>query len=395
MKFKCMGNDKKGKFQEVAIRAKSRDEAFRKMKENGFTNISVVEAPSFFARTSIKSKDIAMIFRQLAAYSSAGETFPRALASVADVTPNPALKDALLDIRRRVEGGQSISSSFTEHKCFPKIIVNLLKVGESSGDMEHTLDELAGYLQQVNNIESGVSSAMMYPKIIVVVMFLAIIFMVSNVLPKFRQFYTDMHIEMPLVTKLMYAFSDFLNNEWFIALPSVMLLVYIVKNLRNYIPDTYDYLMIRTPIVKRVMINLYMYRFCKTLQILVSANVDIIESMELVSDTMENHVYVKPIKESIPMIRAGSGITSSLRSNDTGREFDSMVIGFLQSGENTNNIDGLMGKASAYYQRELGMEIDNFGKAIEPILLVVIAIFVAILVISVYLPIFKMSQIKL
>ena len=193
----------------------------------------------------------------------------------------------------------------------------------------------------------------------------------------------------------MYAFSDFLNNEWFIALPSVMLLVYIVKNLRNYIPDTYDYLMIRTPIVKRVMINLYMYRFCKTLQILVSANVDIIESMELVSDTMENHVYVKPIKESIPMIRAGSGITSSLRSNDTGREFDSMVIGFLQSGENTNNIDGLMGKASAYYQRELGMEIDNFGKAIEPILLVVIAIFVAILVISVYLPIFKMSQIKL
>lgn len=392
MKFKGIGT-KDNKQIEINITANSRDDAYLQMKNMGYSNISVIESGSIFARHSLSNKELAMVFRQLAAFSEAGENFPTALASVADVITNTSLKEILLDIRRRVERGESIPSAFSQHKCFPNIVINLLKVGDASGEMDKTLDELARYLQQTCNIDSGVSSAMMYPKIVSGVMVLAMLYIVTNVLPQFRSFYDDMHIEMPMITKVMYALSDFMNADWYIVIPGMLALFYFIKNSKKYIPDIHDSLVITLPIIKSIMKNLYMFRFCKTLQILIASNVDIIEALKLTSGAMDNHLYSDVIDKSIPQVKAGEGITSAIRRNDTGNIFDVMTIAFLSTGENTNNIDGLMLKASEFYRRNLETEIDNFGKKIEPLILIVIAVFVLILVSSVYLPIFRMSQI--
>lgn len=392
MKFKGIGT-LHGKQVEITLNAKSRDEAFSQMKQSGYENISIVEMASFFSRRSVSVKEIAMCFRQLAAFQASGESFTKSLANIADVTQNQTLKDALLDIKRKVEYGQPISVAFAEYKFFPKIIPNLLKVGEASGEMEKTLEELAKYLQQVNNIEQGVKSALMYPKVISGVMALAMAFVIAKVLPEFRSFYTDMHIEMPFVTKCLYAFSDFINEDWFIALPAFALVFYFFKNINKYLPNFCDTMSIRMPLVKTIMINLYMFRFAKTMQILVSSGVNIVEAINLISDAMENHHYSSVLQKSIPLIKAGEGITSSIRRNDTEKVYDAMAIAFLNAGEETNNIPELMERAGEYYQKTLNTEIENFGKAIEPILLVIIAIFVFFLVASVYLPIFRMSQI--
>lgn len=392
MKFKGIGI-KNNKQTEINITASSRDDAYIQMKNMGYSNISIIESGSIFTRRSLSNKDLAMVFRQLAAFSEAGESFPTALASVADVVTNTTLKEILLDIRRRIERGESIPNAFAQHKCFPNIIINLLKVGDASGEMDKTLDELARYLQQTCNIDSGVSSAMMYPKIISCVMLVAMMYVITNVLPQFRTFYDDMHIEMPMVTKFMYALSDFMNADWYIVIPGVLALIYFIKNSKRYIPDIHDSLVIQLPIIKGIMKNLYMFRFSKTLQILVSSNVDIIEALKLTSGAMDNHLYSDVIDKSIPQIKAGEGITSAIRKNDTNKVFDVMSIAFLSTGENTNNIDGLMLKASEFYRRTLEVEIDNFGKKIEPLILIVIGFFVFMLVSSVYLPIFKMSQI--
>ena len=393
MKFKGIGIIN-GKSDEIAITAETKDDAFKKMQEMGYKNITIVESASIFQRRSVKTKDISMCFRQLAAFAEAGESFPVSLASVADVSKNRLLKDALLDIKRKVEGGKSIASAFADYKFFPPIVVNLLRVGEKSGEMEKTLNELAKYLQQVYNIEQGVSSAMMYPKIITVVMCLAMAFVVAKILPQFKSFYTDMHIEMPFMTKMLYAFSDFINNQWFIAIPAVLAIVYFIKNINKYMPVFYDNAVIKLPVVKKIMINLYMFRFAKTMQILNASGVETIDALKLTADTMENHLYKNIIKDAIPKVEAGGGITSSIRRCDKDGIYDGMVIAFLQTGESTDNIDGLMGKASDFYQRNLNTAIDNFGKAIEPIILVIIACFVFVLVSSVYLPIFRMSQIS-
>ena len=392
MKFKGIGT-LHGKQVEITINAKSRDEAFSQMKQSGYENISIVEVSSIFSRRSVSVKDIAMCFRQLAAFQSSGESFTKSLANIADVTPNKTLKDALLDIKRKVEYGQPISVAFAEYKFFPKIIPNLLKVGEASGEMEKTLEELAKYLQQVHNIEQGVKSALMYPKVISGVMALAMAFVVAQVLPQFRSFYTDMHIEMPFVTKCLYALSDFMNEDWFIALPALGLIFYFFKNINKYMPQACDTMCIKLPLVKSIMINLYMFRFSKTMQILIGSGVNILEALKLIADAMENHHYTTVLTNSIPMVKAGEGITSSIRRNDTNKVYDAMAIAFLNAGEETNNIPELMNRASEYYQKTLNTEIDNFGKAIEPILLVIIAVFVFFLVASVYLPIFRMSQI--
>ena len=392
MKFKGIGS-LHGRQVEITISANSRDEAVKKMKEQGYENISVVESGSFIFKRKPNTKDISVCFEQLATFQEAGESFTKSLATIADVTPNPTLKEALLDIKRKVEGGKQINAAFADYGFFPKIVPNLIKVGEASGELDKTLAELSRYLQQVHNIEQGVKSALMYPKVIGVVMVIAMLVVVSQVLPKFRSFYTDMHIEMPFLTKCLYALSDFLNDQWFIAIPAAVVVWYFLKNIGKYLPTLTDSLCIKIPLLKKIMINLYMFRFCKTMQILLGSGVDIKEAMPLTADTMDNHIYADVIRASIPQIKAGEGITSSIRRNDTDLVYDSMAIAFLNAGEETNNIPDLMKKASAYYQRTLNVEIENFGKAIEPILLVFIAIFVFALVASVYLPIFKMSQI--
>ena len=392
MKFKGIGTID-GTQKEIDIVADSPETATQQMKKMGYTNISIVEKGSMLLRKKVKTKDISMVFRQLAAFSAAGESFTKSLNSVADVTGNPTLKNALLDIRRKIETGQDIPAAFGEYKFFPKIVVNLLKVADSSGNMEVTLDEIARYLQQLYNIESGVNSAFIYPKVIIFIMLVAMSFITTRILPQFRSFYTDMNIDMPFITKAIYAFSDFLNNEWFIALPAVVALVYFVKNFDKYMPDTYDYMVINIPIIKGIMTHLYMFRFCKTMEILSNSEMDILETLSLTSDVMENHLFVNIIQETIQKVREGEGVTSSLRKNDKDKIFDLMTIAFLNTGEESSNIGGMMKKASEFYQRTINVEIEGFGKVIEPILLVIIAVFVFVLVSSVYLPIFKMSQI--
>lgn len=390
MKFKGVGS-KRGRQVEVSITAKSRDEAMKKMKAEGYENISIVEAPSLFNRRSKPStKEISVCFEQLAAFQEAGESFPKSLATIADVTKNTVLKEALMDIKRKVESGKSIADAFSDYSFFPKIVSNLIKVGETSGELDKTLKELSLYLNQVTAIEKGVSSAMLYPKVVSAVMFIAACVVVTQVLPKFRSFYTDMHIEMPFITKCLYALSDFLIDDWFIAIPTVFIGIYFIKNLPRFLPGVADFLSMNTPIVKSIMINLYMFRFCKTMQILLGAGVNIKDAMPLVADTMENHVYADIIRKAIPYINAGEGITSSIRRHDENGKYDAMAIAFLNAGEETNSIPTLMGKGSNYFQRTLITDIENFPKTIEPILIVIIGVFVLALVMAVYTPILRM-----
>jgi len=341
MKFKGIGS-LHGRQVEITISANSRDEAVKKMKEQGYENISVVESGSFIFKRKPNTKDISVCFEQLATFQEAGESFTKSLATIADVTPNPTLKEALLDIKRKVEGGKQINAAFADYGFFPKIVPNLIKVGEASGELDKTLAELSRYLQQVHNIEQGVKSALMYPKVIGVVMVIAMLVVVSQVLPKFRSFYTDMHIEMPFLTKCLYALSDFLNDQWFIAIPAAVVVWYFLKNIGKYLPTLTDSLCIKIPLLKKIMINLYMFRFCKTMQILLGSGVDIKEAMPLTADTMDNHIYADVIRASVPQIKAGEGITSSIRRNDTDLVYDSMAIAFLNAGEETNNIPDLM-----------------------------------------------------
>ncbi|MGN8833077.1 type II secretion system F family protein [Selenomonas montiformis] len=392
MKFKGIGS-KRGRQVEVSISAKSRDEAVKKMKADGYENISVIEVPGLFNRRKKPStKEISVCFEQLAAFQEAGESFPKSLATIADVTKNIVLKEALLDIKKKVESGKSISDSFSDHPFFPKIVANLIKVGETSGELDRTLKELSKYLNQVTAIEKGVSSAMLYPKVVCTVMAIAVCVVVTQVLPKFRSFYTDMHIEMPFITKCLYALADFLIDDWFIAIPSVIVILYLLKNLHRFLPGVTDFLAMKTPIIKNIMLNLYMFRFCKTMQILLGAGINIKDAMPLVADTMENRVYADIIRKAIPHINSGEGITSSIRRYDEKENYDAMAIAFLNAGEETNSIPDLMGKGANYFQRTLVTDIENFPKTIEPIMIVIIGVFVLALVMAVYTPILRMYK---
>ncbi len=391
MKFEGIGT-LDGKTESIDIEAVSIDAARRIMTSRGYKDVSVVEKTSFFRKTSVSNKEMSIIFRQLSAFATAGETFVRAMSNVAEVTKDETLREALLDIKRRIEMGVSIPVAFGQYKIFPSVVINLLNVADKTGEMEVVLAEISKYLEQVTDIEDGVSSATMYPKIVGGVMLIAGIGLTGYVLPQFRQFYTEMHIEMPTATKFLYALSDFLNEDWMIAIPGILALLYFLKNTKTYIPNIHDQLEVSLPIIGKIMRDLYMFRFCKTLQILTQSGTETIEALQLTRDTLENHLYTDILDKVIPLVRIGESITSSLRRNDPEGRFDIMVIAFLTTGEEAGSIPALMKSASEYYQKQLNLGIVNFGKQLEPILLVVIAIFVFALAMSIYMPIFRMSQ---
>ena len=157
-------------------------------------------------------------------------------------------------------------------------------------------------------------------------------------------------------------------------------------------PNLHEKLELTLPIIGPIMKNLYMFRFCKTMQILCQSGVEILDALQLVRNAMGNHFYTDILDKTIPLVRIGESLSSSMRRNDPDGHFDVLAMAFLSSGEETNNIGDLMKSASDYYQKQLRLGIDNFGKQLEPIMLVFISIFVFILVLSIYLPIFRMSQ---
>ncbi len=381
-----------GQTKRITIDAETRALAIEEMARQGYTDISVIEKASFFSRAKVSNKELCTVFRQLASFAGAGETFTNALGEVADVTSNKGLKEALLDIRRRIELGTPIPIAFSQHKIFPSTVIALLNVADKSGEIETVLEETARYLEQVSDIENGISSSLLYPKIVGVVMAAVFTLMVVFVLPQFRQMYASMKIDMPTITKVLYAFSDFMREDWMIALPGVIAVIYFFKNARRFAPHLCDSLEVKTPIIGSLLHRLYMFRFCKTLQILTHSGVDILEALSLLRGTMTNHIYSDVLEKAIPKVRIGESLSSAMRRNDPEKVYDPLVLAFLATGESTGNMSDLMKTASDHYQKELQVDIANFSKQLEPVMIAVMGVLVGILVISVYMPILGMTQ---
>jgi type IV pilus assembly protein PilC len=324
---------------------------------------------------------------------NAGLALLRALYILEAQTENPRFRKIISMVRQDVEAGMPLSDSIEKHPvAFDRLFVSMVRAGEVGGVLDQTLERLATQLEKDDSLRRSVKSAMTYPILIgvfaIVVLFALIIF----VIPVFGAMYDDLGGQLPLLTRIMVAASDFLRGFWFVVFPAMFLAIYGLKRLKNTKVgrETWDKTKLRLPmklgpIVQKIAVS----RFSRTLATLVSSGVPILQAIEITGRTSGNTVIEYAMEGVKENIRGGDSIARPLEKISV---FPPMVTQMIAIGEETGALDTMLHKIADFYEDEVDAAVKSLTSILEPIMMIFIGGIVGLVVVSMYLPIFNLFQ---
>ena len=337
--------------------------------------------------------DLVIFTRQLATMIDAGLAIVQSLQALADQTPNKVMRDVIRDICTRVEGGDSLSEALQKHpKAFDRLYVCMVAAGERGGLLAEILARLATYLENTARLRKKVKSAMMYPTIVTIVAIGITIFLLVKVIPVFADIYSGFGAQLPAPTQFLINLSAILQKYFILFLLALGALVYgwfyFIKTPAGR--WFWDSRRIRLPIFGSIAHKICLARFTRTLASLIRSGVPILEVLQIVSQTVGNVVMEKAIKDSSTDIERGEGIAAALGKHPI---FPSMIVRMITAGEQTGKIDTMLERISDFLDEEIETTLSGLTSLIEPILIVVLGVVIGGMVICMFLPIFKLSEI--
>lgn len=338
----------------------------------------------------ISGRDLSVFARQLATMISAGVPLLGALDICAKQLDNNKLRDALGSISLDLESGNSFADALRRHESiFPSLFINLIEVGEMGGVLDEVLEQLAVNYEREHDIREKVKSALTYPAVVLVIAVVAIIFLLTFVLPTFTSMLADVGAELPLPTKIVMGISNALRRFWYLLPLLAGGLPILFYNLTSQGPGRlyWHKMLLRMPIAGSLHKLTVISRFSRSLGTLVRGGVPVLQSLEVVKKTAGNAVVEEGVTRAQDFIRQGQGMVKPLQ--DTG-VFPPMVIQMIQVGEETGTLDNLLDRLSTFYDREVDNMVSRLSTIIEPVLIVLLGGIVGFIIISILLPMFTM-----
>ena len=383
------------KIVKSVVQADSENAAAKLLTAQGFVPLKIElqdDKTNFFARFSgrITTKDKVVFTRQLATLIGAGLPLAQSLRTVQEQTTNKRMQEIVQEIISDVEGGKSLSDSFAKHpEAFNKVYVALVSAGETSGTMDDSLKRLAAQQEKDAAMMSKIRGAMMYPSIVLVVIILVIGFMLFTVVPQVEGLYRDLNKELPLVTLVMIKTANFFSSLWWLVILAMIIGGYF---LAQYLKTeqgirTKDTFKLNVPMFKGMFRKMYMARFARTSQVLLSTGVPMLDMLRITSDAVNNVIISESILRASDKVKGGKALSASLSNEDY---FLAMVPQMIKIGEQSGKIDEMMGKTAQVYEDELDEEIRALSTAIEPVLMVFLAIVAGTMVAAILLPIYSL-----
>ena len=383
------------KIVKSVVQADSENAAAKLLTAQGFVPLKIElqdDKTNFFARFSgrITTKDRVVFTRQLATLIGAGLPLAQSLRTVQEQTTNKRMQEIVQEIISDVEGGKSLSDSFAKHpEAFNKVYVALVSAGETSGTMDDSLKRLAAQQEKDAAMMSKIRGAMMYPSIVLVVIILVIGFMLFTVVPQVEGLYRDLNKELPFVTLAMIKVSNFFSSLWWLVILAMIIGGYF---LAQYLKTeqgirTKDIFKLNVPLFKGMFRKMYMARFARTGQVLLSTGVPMLDMLRITSDAVNNVIISESILRASDKVKGGKALSTSLSNEDY---FLAMVPQMIKIGEQSGKIDEMMGKTAQVYEDELDEEIRALSTAIEPVLMVFLAIVAGTMVAAILLPIYSL-----
>ena len=382
--FSYRAKDGKGKPVKGVLQAENERAAGKMLLDQGLVpdRITEVDEAGLLGKLQkrVPNKDKIVFTRQFATLLGAGLPLSNTLRTLLEQTESKPMKRVIEDVLQQVEAGKSLAEACSKHpEVFDQVYLSLLQAGEASGTLDLALKRLADQKEKDESMMSRIRGAMTYPAIVLLVIIAVVIFMMVMVVPQVENLYSDMGKELPGATKVLVGVSNFIMHQWYIVLLAVV--VFIVVAVQFFRTKTgkrwLAVIVLNVPIFKNLFLRLYNARFARTMQMLLSTGVAMLDSMQMSAEATNNIVYMEQIVEAKEMVQAGKPLSTSVK--------DKKYIMPL-----VPQIDEMLGKAAKVYEDELDEQINAISTLIEPILMVVMALLIGFIVLAVLMPIYTL-----
>ncbi|MDE2188551.1 MAG: type II secretion system F family protein [Patescibacteria group bacterium] len=400
MLFNYTTIDEKGAPGSGSIDAVNVDVAIAGLQRRGLIVASIKEAGkggsvlsmniSWFDRVS--TKDVVILSRQLSTLFEAQVSALRIFRMLASETENKVLGSKLTVVADDLQGGSSISGALSKHpKVFSTFYVSMVKAGEESGKLDETFLYLADYLDRTYEISSKVKGALIYPAFVIVTFITVMLLMFTMVIPKISSIITDSGVAIPVYTQVILGISNFLVNDGFIVLGIVIILGFLIFRYVRTPTGKFavDRLKLHFPYISTLYRKLYLSRLADNLNTMLISGIPMVRALELTSSVINNSVFEKIMADAVEAVKSGKSVSEAI---DSSGEIPGIMIQMMKVGEESGELGPIMKTMANFYSREVINAVNSLVDLIEPLMIVVLGLGVAILLASVLVPIYSIAE---
>jgi type IV pilus assembly protein PilC len=341
----------------------------------------------------IKPRSMQVFSRQFATMIEAGLNIVAALVILEEQTDDTYLAEVIGELRADVEGGLLLSQAMARHpKVFSELYVSMVQAGEASGMLDNVLDRVADQIEKETKLKRRVKGAMVYPTVVFTFAVLVLCAMLMFIVPIFAKIFTELHGQLPFLTRIVLAASNVLRDRWYIIFPLVGFMVWGALRYKKTESGRrkWDQFKLRVPLkIGEVVLKVTMARLLRTLATLVAAGVDIIKALDIAGSTAGNWLVEKALTEARIKVQEGVPIADPLTADPI---FPPMVSQMVRIGEETGELEQMLSKIADFYEDEVDSAIQSLTSIIEPLMMIGVGFMVGIIIISMYLPMFKLMQ---
>ena len=391
--FEWEGKDKNGKVVRGEMRAGGEAVVGASLRRQGIM-VKKVKKRRLSGGRSIKQKDIAVFTRQLSTMMRAGVPLIQSFDIVARSSTNPRMTRLLTEIRSDVETGTSLSAAFRKHPLyFDALYCNLVEAGEAGGILEALLDRLAIYQEKTMAIKNKIKSALIYPIAVLVVAFVVLAVIMIFVIPAFEDVFKSFGADLPAPTLVVIAISKIFVSYWYLIFGILFGGSYFFMQSwkrSEKMQKFMDRLLLKIPVFGDLVNKSSIARWTRTLSTMFAAGVPLVEALDSVGGASGNAVFQEATEQIQKDVSTGSSLTTSMQSTGV---FPTMVIQMCAIGEESGSLDGMLGKAAEFYEDEVDEAVKGLSSLMEPFIIVILGTLIGGIVVSMYLPIFKLGQV--
>ena len=391
--FEWEGKDRNGKIVRGETRAGGENQIQAMLRRQGVTPSKIKKRRTRGGK-KIKPKDIALFTRQLATMMKAGVPLLQSFDIVGRGNTNPNVTKLLNDIRSDVETGTSLSAAFRKFPLyFNSLYCNLVEAGEAAGILESLLDRLATYMEKTEAIKSKIKSALMYPTSVMIVAFVVVTVIMIFVIPAFKEVFTSFGADLPAPTLLVMGISEYFVQYWWLIFGVLGGGIYFFMQAwkRNErVQQFMDRTILKLPIFGVLIEKSCVARWTRTLSTMFAAGVPLVEALDSVGGASGNYLYKNATDRIQSEVSTGTSLTVAMANANI---FPSMVLQMCAIGEESGAIDHMLGKAADFYESEVDEMVAGLSSLMEPIIIVFLGTLIGGIVVSMYLPIFKLGQV--
>lgn len=389
--------DNKGKQLKGSLDSESKASALAELKQMGHIVVSIDEVGAFSKDVKIsvfkqkpKPRDMSVFCRQFVSIISAGVPVITALEMLSEQTENKKLSKALAECKKTIEQGETLTSAMSSWpEVFPPMLVTLVEAGEASGSLEISFARMAEQFEKEAKLKATVKKATVYPTFIVIVAIIAVAALLTFVVPSFESMLSDLNVKMPTITVVVLALAKFMQHQWYLVLAFIAALIVGFRIFAHSPSGKYvlDKINLKIPLVGQLTIKTASARMARTLETLIGAGLPLDDALDIVSNTMTNIYFRDSMLQAREAVILGSPLAAQFVKD---KLFPPLVYHMISIGEETGSLESMLSKLADYYEEEVEGATERLMAALEPAIILVMAVVIGTIIISLILPMASM-----